>query len=335
MRPKIMDVRLKPRALVRLRPPAEILATLGESGSLDGLPFMPEMLDYLGATYRVGVRMERACDTLCGPGTQRIPATVTLAGLRCNGAGHGGCQARCLIYWKEAWLEPAEDGDDPAPVERDAAYLELQELARRNALRPGGSNGATFFRCQMTELLNASKRVTPAEAPAAFVRELTSRNVGPGRFFRVLVRTIVEGIGATLRLRPGLFMPYRGGSPESAAAAEVPIHVGDLVRVRSKEEIAETLDRKGKLRGLWFDREMVPFCGREYRVERQVTRFIDEASGKLVELASDCYMLEGVVCSGDLSHGRRFCSRAIYPWWRTAWLELVEPNGSANGRPAA
>ena len=113
------------------------------------------------------------------------------------------------------------------------------------------------------------------------------------------------------------------------------IQVGDLVRVRSKEEIAETLDAKGKARGLWFDREMVPFCGGTYRVERKVSRFIDEGTGSMVELASDCFMLEGVVCSGDLSNGRRFCSRAIYPWWRTAWLEPVEStaHGAANGGP--
>ena len=119
------------------------------------------------------------------------------------------------------------------------------------------------------------------------------------------------------------FRPERRGEVPTG----VTIEVGDLVRVRSKQEIAETLDAKGKLKGLWFDREMVPFCGREFRVERKVTRFIDEASGRMVELASDCYMLENVVCSGDLSHGRRFCSRAIHPWWRTAWLEPVETGG--------
>ena len=34
---------------------------------------------------------------------------------RCDGQAHGGCQAGCLVYWKEAWLKrvPA-DGREPA-----------------------------------------------------------------------------------------------------------------------------------------------------------------------------------------------------------------------------
>ena len=107
------------------------------------------------------------------------------------------------------------------------------------------------------------------------------------------------------------------------------IKVGDLVRVRSKEEIAETLDERGKTRGLWFDREMLPYCGGTFRVDAQVTRFIDETTGRMVELKSDCFMLEGVVCSGDRSSGRRFCCRAIYPWWRTAWLRPVDEDAPA------
>jgi hypothetical protein len=319
--------RLNRNQLVRLRPPAAILATLDESGCCDGLPFMPEMFQYFGGTHRVGARAERACDTRCGPGTQRIPEAVTLDDLRCSGTGHAGCQARCRLYWKEAWLESADDRREPEPAELDVAYPALKQLAQHAAVR-SGEGSERVFRCQMTELLRASKRVTPREAPAAFARELTSKNVGVGRWLSVLLRTIIEGTLSMLRLRHGLFMPFRPGA-EAKVPTGVTIEVGDLVRVRSRQEIAETLDAKGKLKGLWFDREMVPFCGREFRVERKVMRFIDEASGRMVELASDCYMLENVVCSGDLSHGRRFCSRAIYPWWRTAWLEPVETNGRA------
>ena len=34
--------------------------------------------------------------------------------------------------------------------------------------------------------------------------------------------------------------------------------------------------------------------------------------------------LDGVVCSGDLSLRRWFCSRAIYPYWRECWLERAQ-----------
>jgi hypothetical protein len=97
--------------------------------------------------------------------------------------------------------------------------------------------------------------------------------------------------------------------------------------VKPREEIAETLTPKGRTRGLWFDREMLPYCGGTYRVRGRVKRFIEEQTGKMIELKSDCVTLEGVVCSGEHSHQRWFCPRRIYPYWREAWLRRAEPGG--------
>ena len=82
--------------------------------------------------------------------------------------------------------------------------------------------------------------------------------------------------------------------------------------MRQAAEIAETLDATGKLRGLWFDREMLPYCGKTAVVKTKVERFIDERSGEMVELKSDCYILDGVVCKGHISDGQWFCCREIY-----------------------
>jgi hypothetical protein len=37
------------------------------------------------------------------------------------------------------------------------------------------------------------------------------------------------------------------------------------VKVKEKEDIAATLNTRGRNRGLWFDREMTKHCGRAYR----------------------------------------------------------------------
>jgi hypothetical protein len=34
-------------------------------------------------------------------------------------------------------------------------------------------------------------------------------------------------------------------------------------------------------------------------------------------------ILEGVYCQSRYSESRLFCPRAIYAWWREAWLEKV------------
>jgi hypothetical protein len=97
--------------------------------------------------------------------------------------------------------------------------------------------------------------------------------------------------------------------------------------VRSKEQILATLLPTGTNRGMWFDREMAPFCGRKFRVEQRITRFIDDIkhTGRMVELRTDAVTLEGVVCSGELSTLRWFCPRQITPYWRECWLERTDP----------
>ena len=111
---------LRPGDIVELRPAAEILATLDESGALDNMPFMPEMLQYAGRRFTVSRRVEKICDTIAATGSRRVHDTVYLEDLRCDGSGHGGCQAGCRIYWKEAWLRRVDGAAAANHTESDA-----------------------------------------------------------------------------------------------------------------------------------------------------------------------------------------------------------------------
>ena len=51
---------------------------------------------------------------------------------------------------------------------------------------------------------------------------------------------------------------------------------------------------------------------------------------KLIEIKSDCIMLEGVVCEADY---HRFCTRKIYSYWREIWLERVDAGELDRARP--
>lgn len=313
---------LRKSDVVELRTPAEILATLDDSGSLDGVLFMPEMLRYLGGRFTVAARVERACDTIASSGARRMPDTVLLDDLRCDGAGHDSCQAGCRLYWKEAWLRPVS-ADAPRradPSENGQVALEL--LARRNtrAVRAEDDGEVETYRCQATEFRRATERIGWWD-PRSWMHEIACRNVGPVRFLRVTVRAVVEEILRRLGLFSGLPFKEHGGA---VTTAQLDLKPGDLVQVRSKDEVAETLDANGKTRGLWFDREMLPYCGETHTVKQRVERLIDDRTGRMIELASDCYILDGVVCRGDVSYGRWFCPRAIYPYWRGCWLRRLE-----------
>jgi hypothetical protein len=142
----------------------------------------------------------------------------------------------------------------------------------------------------------------------------------------VLVRAAVRALRRRL---PGVpFGGVRRTPKEPTPKERTPIvrldlRPGELVQVKSREEIALTLDTQGRNRGLFFDVEMLPYCGRTFRVLRRVQRIIDERTGRMLHLPNDCIVLDGVVCSGERSRRRLFCPRSIVPYWREIWLRRV------------
>src|SRR5258706_4218190 len=101
---------LRPGEWVEVRSKEEILATLGPDATLDALPLMPEMLRVSGQRFQIHKRADKTCDTVFKTGGRRLHQTVHLQGVRCDGAGHGGCEAGCLMFLREAWLKRADGG---------------------------------------------------------------------------------------------------------------------------------------------------------------------------------------------------------------------------------
>ena len=93
---------------VAVRSPQEILATLDENACLVELPFMPQMLQYCGRSFRVRKRAHKVCDTVTQPAAVRWP-TPYFWTILCDGEAFGGCEMACSIIWKEAWLKRVDD----------------------------------------------------------------------------------------------------------------------------------------------------------------------------------------------------------------------------------
>jgi hypothetical protein len=98
---------------------------------------------------------------------------------------------------------------------------------------------------------------------------------------------------------------------------------GEWVEVKPREEILHTVNIGRRNRGLSFDPEMVPYCGKRYRVAARVTRIIHERTGELLEFKNPCIVLDGAVCKAHYSDRRLMCPREITPYWREAWLKRV------------
>ena len=318
--------------LVRVRSAREILATLDADGMVDGIPFMPEMIPYVDRQFRVSKRIEKICWYTPESSSRRLSNTVLLEELRCDGTAHGGCQAECRIYWKDDWIERV---DAPVPERRSDAGT-VEELrafvtARTRAVKSFDTGPEEVFRCQMTESLHASTPV-PDKGWWQYTGELRNGNVGLARFLRVVLRLNVWRVAHRLGRHPG--MPKFAGASR-VDGEKLGLEAGELVEVRSPDEIGATLDSTGKHRGLAYSEEMTPACGKHFRVKNRVDRLIDENTGRMIELKNDCIVLEGFACSGDRSFGSVFCPREAYPLFREAWLRRADERKTALARARA
>src|SRR5437879_817973 len=330
---------LKAGEWVEVRSREEILATLDERGCLDGTPFMPEMLLFCNQKFRVFKRADKTCDPAHEPWSiRRVKDSVHLENVRCDGEQHGGCQAGCLIFWKEAWLKRALTGLVSAnslrhsvmAVAPAAAGCTLEHL--RTASQHLSPEGETIYSCQATDLRNFTADMA-AWDPGQYVRDLWSGNLATGLAADSRANRLLEFLLGSITLFRSLIIsmfnllprklkgpayPHLQGALEKTPVENLNLQPGELVQVRAKEEIIATLDKHNRNRGMLFDGEMLPYCGGIYRVLRRVHHIIDERTGKMVNMKSPCIVLEGVVCRSDY---HRLCPRAIYPYWRENWLK--------------
>jgi hypothetical protein len=337
---------------VEVRSKEEILKTLDANGRLDGMPFMPEMFAYCGQRFPVFKSAHKGCDTVFPIRSRRITNAVHLD-TRCSGESHGGCQAACLLYWKNAWLKPV-DGDamnSAVPVDAAVAHPKnagcSEEDVNRATRSSGGSGGeAPIYACQATELPAASEDLNPYDF-RQYIEDYTSGNVSAGRWivgaayisYQRLINTGI-GLGAPLRWLYERFQKLRGGLPYPQRRGTIPIgqqtptarlglQAGEWVRVKSYEDILATCGTDNRNRGMVWDGELMPYCGGTYRVLKRVSAIIDERTGKMLNMQNPCIILEGVVCQARYSECRMFCPRSIYPYWREIWLERVDPQHAA------
>ena len=291
---------------VEIRSKDEILATLDMNGRLDGLPFMPQMFKYCGQRFRIFKSAYKTCDTVSGHYTGLRMEDGVHLNLRCDGQAYNGCQAGCLIFWKTAWLKPADGpvqvhyapkGAQPqregVPSQTSCTEDDILRVTRHQ-----DAGGNVIYSCQATELLRFT---TPLKwwDPRQYVKSYTSGNTTLpelARGFSYLLYyygtlAFSDRWGRPARWLYNRVQAIAGGVPFPRLKGMIPVgqptprldlglQPGDLVRVRSYEEILATLDTNLSNRGLRFDAEFVPFCGKVFRVSTSVERFVDENSGQ-------------------------------------------------------
>jgi hypothetical protein len=303
------QLRLRPGDLVEVRAPEEILQTLDSSGTLAQLPFMPEMLGFCGRRFRVSRRADMTCASIPGMSTRRgftIDDVVTLDGIRCSGGAHDGCQKACMVFWREAWLRKVESAttqfkEDLAASERLGARLKT-------------STGQNSYFCQASELTKITYSLSRLERVGKYFSGLRAGNFSTWQ--------MAQAIGTWLFWRIHRFFlgVYMRGSNKSSPTESLNLQPGELVEVKSMENIVATLNESGSNRGLVFFPGMHLFCGRRYRVKGRLDRLIVDGTGEMRNL-KNTVLLEGVTCKCSyLGFGNGACPRCEFAYWREIWL---------------
>ena len=300
---------------------------------------MPEMLRFCGQEFRVHARAHKVCDTIDWQQFRRMDNAVHLAGLRCDGSAHGDCQAGCLLFWKEAWLHPVtqqqNEGSDHATWvgasgSSDGLDVTVETLSQATQVGTNAA-GQALFSCQATEVSRATEGPVNWWEPRQYVDDLTSRNSTIQRVVRALLvglfnrfqRASARFLPRSWQIQGGKRYPFIKGTAVSGQtpADTLGLQPGEIVEIKSKEQIFATLDDQDMTGRLRFDSEMLKYCGQRARVLQRMERIIDEKTGRMLRIKQDCVILDGVVCTGDF---HRSCPRAIYPYWREAWLKRVD-----------
>lgn len=337
---------------VEVRSKEEILRTLDENAQLAGMPFMPEMFAFCGQRFQVYKSAHKTCDTVNPVRGRRVDQAVHLQ-TRCDGSAHGGCQAGCMIFWKEAWLKPVRSAevnafvnvDKIAPLAESAnntAATCTEEAVSKAVFRGESSTSSPTYVCQATQLPAATSNLEWWEM-SQYLEDYRSGNAtlwqlicGATYFAFLWLSRAGIGLGRPIRwfydsfhfLWRGFPFPRKAGAiPEGkpTPVENLNLQPGELVRVKPYPEILKTLNEFNRNRGLFFDAEEVPYCGKTYRVLRRVEKIVNERTGKMQEMKTPCVILDTVICQSRYSECRLLCPRSIYAYWREIWLERITP----------
>jgi hypothetical protein len=99
------------------------------------------------------------------------------------------------------------------------------------------------------------------------------------------------------------------------------LRAGEVVEVRSKEEILATLDDAGRLDAMPFMPEMLQYCGKRFQVYKQAHKTCDNIQPWNMRRVEHAVHLTGVRCDGQ-AHGN--CDAGCLIFWHEAWLKRVE-----------
>ena len=149
-------------------------------------------------------------------------------------------------------------------------------LLEINTRKEPGPDGEPRYSCQATELLRAAPTCLPARDLGQYVTDVKTGNVSAlASLMAFLIALFNRLQGVSKRVLPRRLW-FRDGLPWGfvkgrvvgrTPTAHLDLQPGEMVRIKTKEQIEATLNEDRLNRGMGFEEEMARFCGRTARVK--------------------------------------------------------------------
>jgi hypothetical protein len=149
------------------------------------------MFAFCGKRFRVYKRAHKTCDTVL-PSGDAASAGPFISKRGCDGSAHGGCQAGCLIFWKEAWLKPVSQDSAAKLVSLETQANHgpasgcTQAAVWASAQTSDPQDRAPRYVCQATQLSYATTDLSWWDI-RQYIEDYVSGNVTLGQLLKGLI----------------------------------------------------------------------------------------------------------------------------------------------------
>ncbi len=95
---------------------------------------------------------------------------------------------------------------------------------------------------------------------------------------------------------------------------------GDIVEVQSKEVILSSLDSRNSIDGLPFYDQMFEYCDCSFEIIKVVNNCFDEHKCRMYKVIAPLYLLDGIMCRGNVESFNHDCDHSCYLFWHQEWI---------------
>jgi len=167
----------------------------------------------------------------------------------------------------------------------------------------------TFDNCQLQHLYESTVDITAPDKLTMFLLRLTT-------YFQ---RRTANWIGVPTSYRQ---KTTKVSTASIGVTGSTTLREGDLVQVLPLEEIRKTLDKDGNCDRMKFLGGMERFCGKEFRVLKEIKFMFDEKSWRIVRL-KNAVLLQDQICDSKGQYDKEGCDRSCFYFWKEQWLRKV------------